>query len=59
MEESLTSEQKAEILVHQIIQATKDRIINNIEPHLSKLAKGHSHFDEALLNAIITDIRNA
>ena len=59
MDEKLTTEQQAEIIVNQIIQATKNRIINLLEPAFNKLSEGHHHFDKSLADAIITDIKNA
>jgi len=59
MGEELTNEQQAEIIVNQIIQATKNRIINLLEPAFNKLSDGHHHFDKGLADAIITDIKNA
>jgi hypothetical protein len=59
MNEELTTEQQAEIMVHQIIQATKNRIINLLKPQFDKIAEGHHHFDKGLADAIITDIKNA
>lgn len=57
--ESLTSEQQAEVLIHKIMQVTKDRIISILQPEFDKISGGHHHFDKALADAIITDIRNA
>lgn len=59
MEENLTSKQQAEIIVHKIMQATKDRIISVLQPEFDKVANGHTHFDKNLADAIITDIKNA
>ena len=59
MSEELTSEQQAEIIVNQIIQATKYRIINLLKPQFDKMSDGHYHFDKGLADAIITDIKNA
>jgi hypothetical protein len=59
MNQQLTSEQQAEIIANQIIQATKNSIINRLQPAFNKLAEGHHHFDQALADAIITDIKNA
>lgn len=59
MNEELTTEQQAEIIVNQIIQATKNRIINLLEPAFNKLIEGHHHFDKNLADAIIIDIKNA
>jgi hypothetical protein len=58
MEESLTAEQKAEILTHQIMQATKEKIVLSLQPQLEKLATGHHHFDKNLSDAIINHIKN-
>jgi hypothetical protein len=57
--ENLTSEQQAEILVHKIIQATKDRIVSILQPQFDKILDKHHHFDKGLADAILTDIRNA
>lgn len=59
MSQELTNEQQAEIIVNQIIQATKNRIINLLQPQFDKISGGHHHFDKGLADAIITDIRNA
>ncbi|NBO72772.1 MAG: hypothetical protein EBU66_19820 [Bacteroidetes bacterium] len=59
MTENLTPEQQAEVIVHKIIQATKDRIVSILEPQFDKIANGHLHFDKGLANAILTDIKNA
>jgi hypothetical protein len=59
MEESLTPEQQAEIIVHKIMQATKDRIVSILEPQFNKIADDGVHFDKGLADAIITDIKNA
>lgn len=59
MEEKLTAEQQAEVIVHKIMQATKDRIVSILEPQFDKIANGHHHFNKALADAIITDIKNA
>ena len=59
MSEQLTPEQHAEIIVHQIIQVTKNRIINILESQFDKISGGHHHFDKGLADAILTDIRNA
>jgi hypothetical protein len=59
MSEQLTTEQQAEIIIHEIIQATKNRIINILEPQFNKISDGHYHFDKGLADAIITDIKNA
>ena len=59
MDQELTPEQQAEIIANQIIQATKNRIINLLEPAFNKLSEGHHHFDKGLADAIITDIKNA
>lgn len=59
MDQNLTSEQQAEIIVHKIMQATKDRIISVLQPQFDKIANGHAHFDKGLADAIITDIKNA
>lgn len=59
MEENLTPEQQAEILVHKIMQATKDRIISILQPEFDKISDGHVHFNKELADAILTDIRNA
>jgi hypothetical protein len=59
MSEQLTTEQQAEIIIHEIIQATKNRIINILEPQFNKISDGHYHFDKGLADAILTDIRNA
>jgi len=59
VEEKLTAEQQAEVIVHKIMQATKDRIISILQPEFDKISNGHHHFDKALADAIITDIKNA
>jgi len=59
MEQNLTPEQQAEIIANQIIQATKNRIVNLLKPQLDRIAAGHHHFDQGLADAIIKDIRNA
>ena len=59
MNQELTTEQQAEIMVHQIIQATKNRIINLLAPQFDRIAAGHAHFDKGLADAILKDIRNA
>ena len=59
MEQNLTPEQQAEVLVHKIMQATKDRIISILQPQFDKISDGHHHFDKGLADAIITDIKNA
>lgn len=59
MEENLTSEQQAEIIVNKIMQATKDRIVSILQPQFDKISGGHHHFDKKLADAIITDIKNA
>ncbi len=59
MNEELTTEQQAEIMVHQIIQATKNRIVNLLAPQFDRLSAGHAHFDKGLANAILNDIKNA
>lgn len=59
MSEELTTEQQAEIIIHEIIQATKNRIINILEPQFDKISGGHHHFDKGLADAILTDIKNA
>lgn len=59
MDQQLTTEQQAEIIANQIIQVTKNRIIERLQPAFDKLAAGHSHFDKRLADAIISDIRNA
>ena len=59
MEENLTPEQQAEVLVHKIMQATKDRIVFILQPQFDKMTNGHLHFDKGLADAIITDIKNA
>lgn len=55
----MTPEQQAEVIVHKIIQATKNKIINVLQPEFDKISTGHHHFDKKLADAIITDIRNA
>lgn len=57
--ENLTPEQQAEVLVHKIMQATKDRIVSILQPQFDKISGGHFHFDKGLADAIITDIKNA
>lgn len=57
--DELTVEQQSEIIVNQIIQATKHRIISILEPQFDKISSGHHHFDKRLADAIITDIKNA
>ena len=57
--EELTSQQQAEILVHQIMQITKNNIIVKLSPAFEKLASGHVHFSKELADAIITDIKNS
>jgi hypothetical protein len=59
MEQTLTSEQQAEILINKIMQITKDRIVSILQPEFDKISDGHYHFDKALADAIITDIKNA
>jgi len=59
MEENLTPEQQAEVFVHKIMQATKDRIISILQPQFDKISNGDHHFDKGLADAIITDIKNA
>ena len=59
MNEELTPEQQAEIIVNQIIQATKNRIVSILEPEFDKISSGHYHFNKRLADAIITDIKNA
>lgn len=59
MDQTLTPEQQAEVLVHKIMQATKDRIISILQPQFDKISDEHHHFDKALADAIITDIKNA
>jgi hypothetical protein len=59
MEQTLTSEQQAEILINKIMQITKDRIVSILQPEFDKILDGHYHFDKALADAIITDIKNA
>lgn len=59
MEIELTTEQQVEILVHKVIQATKNRIIGILEPQFDKIVDGHYHFDKGLADAILSDIRNA
>ena len=59
MDNELTPEQQAEVIVHKIMQATKDRIISVLQPQFDKVANGHAHFDKGLADAIITDIKNA
>lgn len=59
MDNELTPEQQAEIIVHKIMQATKDRIISVLQPQFDRVANGHAHFDKDLADAIITDIKNA
>lgn len=59
MEENLTSEQQAEIIINKIMQATKDRIVSILQPQFDKISNGHHHFDKNLADAIITDIKNA
>lgn len=58
MTENLTPEQQAEVIVNKIIQATKENIINKLQPSLEKIANGHHHFTKELADAIITDIKN-
>lgn len=59
MDQSLTPEQQAEVIVHKIIQATKDRIVSILEPQFDKISNGDTHFDKGLADAIITEIKNA
>jgi hypothetical protein len=59
MDQELTPEQQAEIIVNQIIQATKNRIVSILEPAFDKISSGHHHFDKKLADAILTDIKNA
>jgi hypothetical protein len=59
MEENITPEQQAEIIVHKIIQATKDRIVSILQPQFDELSNKHIHFDKGLADAIITDIKNS
>jgi hypothetical protein len=59
MEENLTPEQQAEVIVHKIMQATKDRIVSILEPQFDKISDGHIHFDKKLADAIISDIKNS
>jgi hypothetical protein len=59
MDQSLTPEQQAEVIVHKIMQATKDKIVSVLEPEFNKISDGHVHFDKALADAIITEIKNA
>ena len=59
MDQELTKEQQAELIVNQIIQSTKNNIIKMLEPHFDRLAKGHFHFDKRLADAIITDMKNS
>jgi len=59
MEQNLTPEQQAEVIVHKIMQATKDRIISILQPEFDKMSDGHIHFNKDLADAIITDIKNA
>lgn len=59
MESNLTTDQQAEIIVNQIIQATKNRIINLLAPQFDRISAGHAHFDKGLADAILKDIRNA
>lgn len=59
MDQQLTTEQQAEIIANQIIQVTKNKIIEILQPAFDKLAEGHHHFDKGLADAIITDIKNA
>jgi hypothetical protein len=46
-------------MVHQIIQATKNRIVNLLAPQFDRLSAGHAHFDKGLADAILNDIKNA
>lgn len=59
MEQILTPEQQAEVLINKIMQATKDRIISILQPQFEKISDGHFHFNKELADAIITDIKNA
>lgn len=60
MEENLTPEQQAEVLIHRIMEATKDRIISILQPQFDRISEnGNYHFDKKLADAIITDIKNA
>jgi hypothetical protein len=59
MDQKLTKEQQAEIIINKIIQDTKNRIINILEPQFDKISGGHHHFDKRLADAILTDIKNS
>ena len=59
MEQELTTEQKTAIVVNEIIQAVKNKIVTDLEPQFDKLTNGHHHFTKELADAIITDIKNA
>lgn len=58
MEEKLTTDQQAEIILNQIVEATKNKIIKTLEPAFDKLSNGHYHFTKQLADAILTDIKN-
>jgi hypothetical protein len=59
MDQELTTEQQAAIIINQIIQVTKNNIINNLQPQFDRISAGHHHFDKKLADAIIEDIRNS
>lgn len=59
MSQELTTAQQAEIIANQIIQATKNKIINSLQPQFDRISAGHHHFDKKLADAIIQDIKNA
>jgi len=56
--EELTPEQKAEVIINNIINTTKNSIINRLSPEFDRLASSHVHFTKELADAILTDIRN-
>lgn len=59
MDQELSTEQKTAIVINEIIQAVKNKIVANLEPEFNKLTNGHHHFTKELADAIITDIKNA
>lgn len=59
MEQTLTPEQQAEVLVHKIMQATKDRIVSILQPQFDQISQNDHHFTRELADAIISEIKNA
>lgn len=55
----ISSNQSIEVLLYKYDMANRQKIIDRLGPVLYQLAEGHCHLTKELVDAILSDIKNA